>query len=163
MAWMAQESPVSGGRRGPLTATANAGRRPVGITILAILAALAAPTCIWHVLQYLGVGSTRDTNVLATLAWGATAATWIWAAVNLWNLTPGSTALLPVMYWLARRSHRPQVLIFVILLTGWNLILAVLTILGTSTFLGVLPDILINAIILLYCLSPGVRRSFGKL
>jgi hypothetical protein len=141
-------------------ATTNAGRRPVGVTVLAVLAALAAPAGIWQALQYLGVGSSHDTNVLWAIGWGITAATWIWAAVNLWSLTSGSTAWFPFMYWLARRSHRPQVLIFLILLTSSNLVLAVLTILGASTFLDALPGILINAIILLCCLSPGVRRSF---
>jgi hypothetical protein len=55
---------------------------------------------------------------------------------------------------------QPQALIFVTVLAGINLVLALLSILGASTFQALLPAILLNGIILLYCLTPGVRQAF---
>jgi hypothetical protein len=123
--------------------------RPFGITLLAILALLAALVAAWHTLQYLhlipftlGPLTFFGFDLLGAILWGVTAFVWIWAATNLWNV-------------------QPQGLMFATLLAGLNLILAALSILGASTFQALLPAILLNGIILIYCLSPGVRRAFG--
>jgi hypothetical protein len=50
---------------------------------------------------------------------------------------------------------------FAIVLSGLNLVLALLSLLGASTLEALLPAILLNGAILLYCLTPGVRRAFG--
>jgi The Golgi pH Regulator (GPHR) Family N-terminal len=128
---------------------AIARHRPIGITILAILAGLAALVAIWHTLQYLhilpftlGPLQFYGFDLLGALLWAVTAAIWIWAAVNLWNV-------------------QPQGLLFATWLSGLNLVLDALSILGASTFQALLPSILLNGIILIYCLSPGVRRAFG--
>jgi The Golgi pH Regulator (GPHR) Family N-terminal len=128
---------------------AVARHRPIGITILAILAGLAALVAIWHTLQYLhilpftlGPLQFYGIDLLGALLWAVTAAIWIWAAVNLWNV-------------------QPQGLLFATWLSGLNLVLDALSILGASTFQALLPSILLNGIILIYCLSPGVRRAFG--
>jgi hypothetical protein len=128
---------------------AIARHRPFGITLLAILAGLAAIMAIWHTLQYLhilpftlGPLQFYGIDLLGALLWAVTAAIWIWAAVNLWNV-------------------QIQGLIFATWLAGLNLVLDALSILGASTFQALLPSILLNAIILIYCLSPGVRRAFS--
>jgi hypothetical protein len=128
---------------------AIARHRPFGITILAILAGLAALVALWHTLQYLHIlpftlGSLQfyGFDPLGALLWAVLAAIWIWAAMRLWTVDPRG-------------------LMFAIVLSGLNLLLAVLSILGASTFEALLPAILINAIVLLYCLTPGVRRAFG--
>jgi The Golgi pH Regulator (GPHR) Family N-terminal len=128
---------------------AIARHRPIGITILAILAGVAALMAIWHTLQYLhilpftlGPLQFYGIDLLGALLWAVTAAIWIWAAVNLWNV-------------------QPQGLLFATWLAGLNLVLDALSILGASTFQALLPSILLNGIILIYCLSPGVRRAFG--
>jgi hypothetical protein len=40
-------------------------------------------------------------------------------------------------------------------------VLALLSLLGASTLEALLPAIVLNGAILLYCLTPGVRRAFG--
>ena len=123
--------------------------RPIGTTVLAVLAAVAALMALWHTLQYLhllpfalGPLQFYGFDLLGALLWGLTAAVWVWAARNLWNV-------------------QPQGLLFATWLSGLNLILAGLAILGASDFQALLPAILLNAVILIYCLSPGVRRAFG--
>ena len=132
-----------------MSTTTVAKHRPFGVILLAILAGVSALGALWHTLQYLGLAPVTvgrlqfyGVDLLGAVLWGLTAAVWIWAVVNLWNLNP-------------------QALLFVSLLAGWNLILAVLSLFGASDFQAVLPTILIAGVILLYALSPGVRRNFG--
>jgi hypothetical protein len=132
-----------------MSTTSVAKHRPFGVILLAILAGVSALGALWHTLQYLGIVPVTlgrlqfyGVDLLGAVLWGLTAAVWIWAVVNLWNLNP-------------------QALLFVTLLAGWQLILAVLSLFGASDFQAVLPTILIAGAILLYALSPGVRRNFG--
>ena len=132
-----------------MSTTSVAKHRPFGVILLAILAGVSALGALWHTLQYLGIVPVTlgrmqfyGVDLLGAVMWGLTAAVWIWAVVNLWNLNP-------------------QALLFVTLLAGWQLILAVLSLFGASDFQAVLPTILIAGVILLYALSPGVRRNFG--
>jgi hypothetical protein len=123
--------------------------RPFGVVLLAILAGLEAVVAAYHTLQFLGIlpvtlGRLQfyGVDLLGAVLWGLTAAVWVWAAVNLWRLNP-------------------QAVLFVALLAGWNLILAVLSWLGASDLQAVLPAILLNGVILLYALSQRTRRAFG--
>jgi hypothetical protein len=129
---------------------AIARQRPIGVIMLAALGALAALVALWHTLQYLhilpfnpfGQMQFYGFDLLGALLWGVTTVIWIWATVNLWNM-------------------QPQGLLFATWLSGLNLVLAVLSILGASTFQALLPAIILNGLVLVYCLTPGVRRAFG--
>jgi hypothetical protein len=123
--------------------------RPFGVVVLAILAGLEAVVAAYHTLQYLGIVPVTlgrlqfyGVDLLGAVLWGLTAAVWVWAVVNLWRLNP-------------------QALLFVALLAGWNLILAVLSWLGASDFQAVLPALVLNGVILLYALAQRTRRAFG--
>ena len=123
--------------------------RPIGVTLLALLAGLAGLLSAVATLQYLhiipftmGPISFFGFDPLGALLWGITAAIWAWVTVNLWMV-------------------RPQALQFVTILSGLNLILAGLSIVGNSTLSALLPSILFNGIILIYSLSPRIRESFG--
>ena len=128
---------------------AIARHRPVGITLLAILAGLAALVALWHTLQFLHLlpftlGPLRfyGFDPLGALLWAGLTAIWVWAALRLWRVDL-------------------QGLLFATILSGLNLVLAVLSLLGESSFEALLPALLLNGAILLYCLTPGVRRAFG--
>lgn len=123
--------------------------RPIGITIIAILAGLAAVMAIIHTLQmlhlfpvFLGPVAFFTFDLLGAIMWGIMALIWIWAVRMLWNVDPQG--------WL-----------FVVLLASLNLILAVVSILGDSSWQAMLPDLVINGAVLLYCLLPGTKAAFG--
>lgn len=124
-------------------------KRPFGVTFLAILAAIAA---IINTLQMLhlfpirgpfGVFAFFTFDLLGAILWGILALIYIWVARMLWNVDPQG--------WL-----------FVTVLSALNLILAFVSILGASTFQAMLPSILINGLILIYCLLPGTKAAFGQ-
>jgi hypothetical protein len=123
--------------------------RPIGITLLAILAVVAALVGVWHTLQYLhlvpftlGPLQFYGYDPLGAIMWAILAAIWVWVAARLWTVDPRG-------------------LMFAIVLSGLNLVLALLSLLGASTLEALLPAIVLNGAILLYCLTPGVRRAFG--
>jgi predicted flap endonuclease-1-like 5' DNA nuclease len=125
-------------------------KRPLGITILAILVAIAAIVAIYHTLQFLHIlpfNLGRFTffafDPLGAILWGLTALVLLWVVNALWNLKPEG--------WL-----------FVVVMSIFDLILVFVSILGHSTFQAMLPAILINVLLLIYCFLPGVKAAFGQ-
>jgi hypothetical protein len=128
-------------------------RRPVGVTLLAVLAGLGALVAIWHTLQLLHIlpvtldmgefGEVRffTFDLVGAIIWGLLAAIWIWVVRMLWSMNPQG--------WL-----------YVTVLAVLNLVMAFFAILGTSTFQSVLPDIVLYGVILIYCLLPGTKAAF---
>jgi The Golgi pH Regulator (GPHR) Family N-terminal len=123
--------------------------RPVGVTILAVLAGIAALIAVYHTLQYLhilpfwlGPMAFFGFDLIGALLWAVNAAIYIWLMRSLWNVDP-------------------QAWTFLLIISVFNLILALLSILGASTWQAMLPSILVNGAILLYCLVPGTRQAFG--
>jgi hypothetical protein len=124
--------------------------RPIGITVLAILAAIAAVLAAISALQYLhllpivlGPVSFFAFDPLGALLWGVTTVIWVWVVVQLWNLNPQG--------WM-----------FVSLISGLNIVVALLSVIGSTSFFAVLPSIALNAVVLIYCQMPGVRSAFGR-
>ena len=123
-------------------------KRPIGVTILAIFAALAAIAAIIHTLQmlhllpvFLGPVSFFTFSFIGAIMWGILAAIYIWLVRGLWNV-------------------ESQAWLFMVILSCMNLFLAFLSILGQSSFQAMLPTILLNGIILIYCLLPGTKQAF---
>ncbi len=124
--------------------------RPFGVTILAVLAGIAALMAAIHTLQMLHLlpfnlfGELRfwDFSVIGAIIWGLLAVVYIWLARMLWNVDPQSWLLL-------------------VILSTLNLILAFVSILGQSSWQAVAPTIFANGLILIYCLLPGTRSAFG--
>lgn len=125
--------------------------RPFGVTLLAFLAGLAAAVAIFHTLQFLrilpfnfGVLRFYQFNLLGAILWGLMALIYIWLVRMLWNVNP-------------------QAWLFIVVLSTLNLILDLITWLGETSWVALLPSVLVNGVILIYCLLPGVRKSFGTL
>jgi predicted flap endonuclease-1-like 5' DNA nuclease len=125
--------------------------RPFGVTILAVLAAIAAIIAIFHTLQMLhlfpiqgpfGQFAFFTFDLFGAILWGILALIYFWVMSMLWNLNPQG--------WL-----------FVAVLSTLNLILAVISIIGLSTWQAMLPSIVVNGLILIYVLMPGTKEAFG--
>lgn len=122
--------------------------RPFGVTLLALLAGAGALVNIWHTLQMLHVlpitlGDSRffTFDLVGAILFGLLAVIYIWVFTMLWRVDPQG--------WL-----------FVTVLAMLNLILAFISILGQSSFGAMLPSLLLNGFVLLYCLMPGTRQAF---
>ena len=124
-------------------------RRPIGVTILAVLAGSNAVLAVLHLLQAIGIlpyvvgpVSIRDFNLWYTLMWGLTLWVWVWLVRMLWRVEPGA--------WL-----------FLVVVASFNLMLDFVALLGTTTVSDLSLSFLLNAVILLYALLPGTREAFN--
>ena len=124
--------------------------RPFGITLLAILSLIAVVVAIWRVLQALGIAPIT----LGTMSFFVPEASWVNAI--LWGL------MALIYLWVFRMlwAVNPQGWLFVTVISILNLTIAVLDIIGGSSFDAMLPTLVINGIILLYCLVPGTKAAF---
>ena len=123
--------------------------RPIGVTILAILAGIAAVLAAIHALQFLGIFpffighvAVRTFNFFYSLMYGLLVWVYIWLVQMLWRV-------------------RPEAWLFLVFITIFELMLDFISMLGASTWQDVSVSFLINAIILIYCMLPGVKRAFG--
>jgi hypothetical protein len=123
--------------------------RPLGVTILAILAAVAAVLAAIHTLQFLGIipffiGSVplRTFNFFYAIMWALLVWVYVWLVQMLWRVDPSA--------WL-----------FLVIITSFNLILDFVAMLGKSSWQDVSVSFIVNGIILIYCMLPGVRNAFG--
>jgi hypothetical protein len=124
-------------------------KRPFGVTLLAIFALLSAFAAGWHTLQMLHIlpfrfGDYRffGFDLFGAIMWGIMFLIYLWVFKMLWNLEPTG--------WL-----------YVVVLATLNLILAFVSILGQTTFADMAVSIILNAIVLIYALTPGVKAAFG--
>ena len=125
-------------------------KRPFPVTVLAILAGVAAVLAGIHALQALGIfpyvfGPVKlhSFNLWNFLMWALMVWVWVWLVRMLWNVDQ-------------------QAWLFLAVITTFNLIFDFMAMLGSaSTFSDVSVSFLVNALILLYCLLPGTKRAFG--
>ena len=122
--------------------------RPIGVTILTVLAGIAAVLSGVHLLQSLGIFpyfigpfSVRGFNLWYALMWGLLVWVYIWLIRMLWNVDQAA--------WL-----------FLVIITVWNLSVDFLTLIGNETFSDVSLSFIVNGLILIYCMLPGVREAF---
>lgn len=124
-------------------------KRPFGVTVLAVLAGAAAFMAGVHTLQSLGIlpffigdFSFRAFSFFNAIMWGLMVWVWVWLVQMLWKMDPGA--------WL-----------FLVVIATFNLILDFTVMLGSSSWSDVNVSFIINALILIYCMLPGVRSAFG--
>ena len=123
-------------------------RRPFGVTFLSILAGIAALLAVVHTLQmlhllphFLGPMTFWSFDLIGALMWGLLASIYIWLLKMLWNVDP-------------------QGWFFLVILSTLNLILAFVSLLSQTTWQALAPAILVNGLILIYCLLPGTKVAF---
>ncbi|HEX6555111.1 MAG TPA: hypothetical protein VF026_20270 [Ktedonobacteraceae bacterium] len=125
--------------------------RPIGVTILAILAGIAAVLAAIHVLQFLGIlpffigpsgYKVRFFSFWNALMYGLLVWVYIWLTQMLWRV-------------------ERQAWLFLVMITLFYLILDFFQLIGASSWEDVAVSVILNAVILLYCMLPGVRYAFG--
>lgn len=124
---------------------AGAVRRPVGITILALLALVLALAHVVVVLQYLGIIDTDTEFVggdwVGSIVFVVNTLLAFWVAYGLWKLNSG-------------------VWIFVNLLAVFGLVAGFMAWISGSSILTMLPALVISLPILFYCNTKPVRAAF---
>ncbi len=122
--------------------------RPFGVTVLAILAGIAAVLAAIHALQSLGIIpwvigpiEVRTANFWYFLMWALMVWVWVWLVQMLWRVDKSA--------WL-----------FLAVITVFNLILDFTAMLGAADWSDVSLSFILNAIILIYVMLPGVKSAF---
>jgi hypothetical protein len=123
-------------------------KRPFGVTVLAIAAALAAILAAIHALQALGIFpyfigkfTVHAFSFWSFLMWALMVWVWAWLVKMLWDVDK-------------------QAWLFLAVITVFNLILDFTVMLGAATWSDVSVSFLLNALILIYVMLPGVKRAF---
>jgi len=122
--------------------------RPFGVTLLAILAGLAAVLAGIHALQALGIlpyfigeFSIHAFNFWTFLMWALLVWVYVWLVQMLWRVDK-------------------QAWLFFAVITVFNLILDSMFMLGAGEWSDVSLSFILNAIILIYIMLPGVKKAF---
>ena len=123
-------------------------KRPFGVTLLAILAGLAAVLAGIHALQALGIFpymigpfSVHAFNFWSFLMWALLVWVYVWLVQMLWRVDK-------------------QAWLFLAVITVFNLILDFTVMLGAGEWSDVSLSFILNAIILIYVMLPGVKKAF---
>jgi hypothetical protein len=124
-------------------------KRPFGVTVLAILAGILAALSGIYALQSLGIlpfmigpFSIHAFSFWSFLMWALMAWIYVWVVQMLWNMDKSG--------WL-----------FCAVISAFNLILDFTVMLSQQgAWSDVSVHFLLNAIILIYVMLPGVRRAF---
>ena len=123
----------------------------IGVTILAILAGIAAVIAAVHAIQFLGIFpflvgpsgyKVHYFSFWYALMWGIMVWIYAWLVQSLWRV-------------------EPQAWMFLVIVTIFELILGFISMLGASTWQDVSASMIVCLIILLYCMLPDVKRAFG--
>jgi len=126
----------------------NIVERPIGVTFLAILAGILAAINLIITLRFLGLFpwlgplDIRIFNLWYALLYGLLAYIWFWVAQMLWSV-------------------ERQGWVFLMVITVFNLTMSFVTMLTGGAWYDNNIAVLLNVLILLYIMLPGVRRAFG--
>jgi hypothetical protein len=123
-------------------------KRPFGVTVLAILAGIAAVLAGVHALQALGIFpyfigefKVHAFSFWSFLMWALMVWVWVWLVKMLWSVDK-------------------QAWLFLAVITVFNLILDFTVMLGAGSWSDVSLSFIVNALILIYVMLPGVKQSF---
>ena len=124
-------------------------KRPFGVTVLAILAGIAAVLAAIHALQSIGlfpimIGrfSVHAFSFWSFLMWALMVWVWVWLVKMLWNVDKEA--------WL-----------FLAVITVFNLVIDFTVMLSSTTgWSDVSLSVIVNSLILIYAMLPGVKKAF---
>ena len=123
-------------------------KRPFGVTVLAVLAGAVAVLSGIHALQSLGIlpfvlgpFTVHAFSFWSFLMWAMLVWVYVWLVQMLWNMDKSA--------WL-----------FLAVITVFNLVLDFTLMLGQGAWSDVSAHFLLNAIILIYVMLPGVKQAF---
>jgi hypothetical protein len=123
--------------------------RPIGVTILAVLAGILTFFAAVHTLQalaiipyFVGPFAIRSFSLWYAIMWGLMVWIYIWLIKMLWEVHPSA--------WM-----------FLVIISVFNLTFDFVVMLGQDTWSDVSVSFILNAIILAYCMLPNVREAFG--
>jgi hypothetical protein len=127
----------------------------MGVTILGVLALLAAVAALIHTLQMLHLWPISFTRPIS-------GETFRFFTVDLLGALLWAMMLL-IYLWLFRMlwAVDPQAWLFLVVVSIFNLVLVALTILGGTAWQDMSWALVMNAILLIYCLLPGTKKAFG--
>ena len=124
-------------------------KRPIGVTILAILAGVLAVLSGIAMLRFLGffpfLGplDIRIFNLWYALLYGLLTYIWVWLAQMLWRVDPSA--------W-----------IFLAVITVFNLTIDFVILITGGDWYDINVSVILNSLILVYVMLPGTRRAFGR-
>ena len=123
--------------------------RPFGVTLLAVLAGIAAVLSGIVTLRFLGLFpflgplDVRTFNLWYALLYGLLTWVWIWVARMLWQVDA-------------------QAWIFLVVITIFNLTVNFVILITGGEWYDVNVSTLLNSLVLIYCMLPNVREAFGQ-
>ncbi|HEY54418.1 MAG TPA: hypothetical protein G4N94_13290 [Caldilineae bacterium] len=125
-------------------------KRPFGVTLLAILAGIAAVLAVLHFLQALGIFpymigpiAVRGFSLWNAIMWALMIWVWVWVVQMLWSVDP-------------------QAWLFLAVITVFNLIFDFVLVMGQAEWSDISLSLLVNVVILAYIMLPGTRKAFGQ-
>lgn len=125
-------------------------KRPFGVTLLAILAGIAAVLAVIHFLQAIGIFpymigpiAIRDFSLWNAIMWALMIWVWVWVVQMLWRVDP-------------------QAWLFLAVITVFNLIFDFVLVMGQAEWSDISLSLLVNVVILAYIMLPGTRKAFGQ-
>ncbi len=125
-------------------------KRPFGVTLLAILAGIAAVLAVLHFLQALGIFpymigpiAIRGFSLWNAIMWALMIWVWVWVVQMLWSVDP-------------------QAWLFLAVITVFNLIFDFVLVMGQAEWSDISLSLLVNVVILAYIMLPGTRKAFGQ-
>ena len=127
-------------------------KRPIGVTILAVVSGFLALLAILATLNWLGLvpwfgpgPAIRTFNLWYALMYGLLAWVYIWLTKMLWDV-------------------RQEAWLFLAVITVFNLTMNFITIIssGMPTMDITTVSIVLNSLILIYIMLPGTQKAFGR-
>ena len=123
--------------------------RPIGVTILAILALLGAVNAAIYTLQllhilptYIGPVAFFQFSLIGAFFWGILVLIWLAVFRMLMDV-------------------QPQGYQFMLILGVLNLVFGVIAVLGGSSWEAMAPLLIVSGLVVIYCLLPGTKQAFG--